>query len=73
MEKVIIYNQDNGVPAVVFPAPEELTHRTLEEIAQKSVPTGKPYAIIPASDLPSDTPQELWQVNDEDLTDGVGA
>jgi len=50
----IIYNQDNGVVAVIIPSPEALETMTIEEIAAKDVPAGKPYQIIDASELPSD-------------------
>jgi hypothetical protein len=50
----IIYNQDNGVAAIIIPSPEALETMTIEEIAAKDVPAGKPYQIIDASELPSD-------------------
>jgi hypothetical protein len=69
--KVIIYNQDNGVPAVVVPTQEALDQYGITAIAIKDVPAGKPFAIVDAADLP-DAPQETWVVDDADLTDGVG-
>jgi hypothetical protein len=72
MNQVIIYNQDNGIPAVLAPTPECLQEHTIQEIAVKDVPAGKLFAIIDASELPQDVPQEAWVVNDADLTDGVG-
>ena len=69
---VIIYNQNNGVPAVVTPTQEALEKYSIMEIAVKDVPTGKPFKIVDEADLPSE-PQELWIVDDADLTDGVGA
>jgi hypothetical protein len=71
MSQVIIYLQDNGIPAVVVPTPEALQSHTIQEIAVKDVPAGKKFAIINAADLP-DAPQETWVVNEADLTDGVG-
>jgi len=69
--KVIIYRQDNGAVAVVIPCDCGLT---IEQIAAKDVPTGKPYKIVNASDIPSDrTQREAWTVDEADLTDGVGA
>jgi hypothetical protein len=50
----IIYNQDNGVAAIIIPSPEALETMTIQEIAAKDVPAGKPYQIIDASELPSD-------------------
>ena len=70
--QVIIYLQDNGIVAVCTPTPEALQSHSIQEIAAKDVPTGKPFKIVDASDLP-DTPQEAWVINEADLTDGVGA
>jgi len=70
--QVIIYKQDNGVPAVVMPTIEALEQHGIMAIALKDVPHNKPFKIIDAADLPT-TPQETWVVNEADLTDGVGA
>jgi hypothetical protein len=72
MNRVIIYNQDNGIPAVVTPSPECLETHAIQEIAIKDVPAGKPFAIVNADDLPQDVPQEAWLVDESDLTDGIG-
>lgn len=72
MTEVIIYNQDNGIPAVVIPTPEVLALYSIHAIAVKDVPAGKPFKIIHAASLPQDAPQEAWVVSDADLTDGVG-
>ena len=71
MSQVIIYNQDNGVPAVVVPTQECLDSHGIMAIAIKDVPAGKPFKIIDASELPN-TPQETWVVDDSDLIDGIG-
>jgi hypothetical protein len=68
MSKVIIYKLDVGV-AVVNPAPD--CGLTIGQIALKDVPTGKPFKIIDASEVPEDTTS--WVVNDSDLTDGIGS
>ena len=70
--KAIIYNQDNGQVACFAPNPELLKHYTIEQCAIKDVPAGKPFAIVDASELPQDIPQEAWAVDDADLTDGIG-
>lgn len=70
--QIIIYNQDNGIPAVMVPAPECLETHSILEIAIKDVSAGKPFKIVNASDLPQDIPQEAWVINDADLNDGVG-
>jgi hypothetical protein len=47
---------------------------TLEEIAAKDVPTGRPYKIVDAADVPTDrSARYAWTVDEADLTDGVGA
>ena len=74
MAQVIIYKQDNGAVATIYPAPAALAQYGIDAIAQKDVPFGKPYKIINQADLPDRTNREkLWTVNDADLTDGVGA
>ena len=72
MTQVIIYNQDNGIPAVVMPTEEALDLHGIMAIAIKDVPAGKPFKIVDAADLPQDVPQEAWVVDDADLTDGIG-
>jgi hypothetical protein len=70
--QVIIYNQDNGIPAVVAPTEETLQQHGIMAIALKDVPAGKPFKIIDASELPQDIPQEAWEIDEADLTDGIG-
>jgi hypothetical protein len=72
MSQVVIYVQNNGVPAVVHPTPEALEEHTIAEIAVKDVPPGKPYKIVDSSELPFDVPQEAWVIDEKNLTDGVG-
>ena len=71
MTQCIIFNQDNGIPAVVMPTEEALDLHGIMAIAIKDVPAGKPFKIVDAADLP-DAPQEAWVIDDADLTDGVG-
>ncbi len=74
MNQVILYKQDNGVVAIIRPTEEALALYGIEAIAQKDVPTGKPFKIIDAADVPTDRSQRnAWTVNDADLTSGVGA
>ena len=70
--QVIIYNQDNGIPAVVTPTEEALQQHGIVAIAIKDVPAGKPFKIVDASELPADVPQEAWVIDEADLTDGFG-
>jgi hypothetical protein len=72
MTQIIIYNQDNEIPAILIPTQECLQTRSILEIAVKDVPAGKPFKIINASDLPQDIPQEAWTVDESELTDGIG-
>lgn len=63
MDHRIIYPTDDGV-AVIIPAPEWLAQEgnTLEALAAKDVPEGKPYKIVNVSDLPSDrTFRNAWE------------
>jgi hypothetical protein len=74
MNQRIIYPTDDGGVAIIIPAPNCLKEHTIEEIAAKDVPAGKPYKIVDVSDIPSDrTFRNAWTVNEADLTDGVGA
>jgi len=69
----IIYNQDNGVVAVIIPAPEAIEQHGIQAIAIKDVPAGKPFKIVDAADIPSDrSDRDAWTVDEADLTDGVG-
>lgn len=52
MTQAIIYPNNDGSVAVVIPAAE--CGLTIEEIAAKDVPAGKPFKIVNYSDLPED-------------------
>lgn len=67
----IIYPDDFGGVAVIIPAPE--CGLTVEEIAAKDVPEGKPYRIVDVADIPSDrTFRAAWEADIAE-PDGVGA
>ncbi len=51
MNQRIIYPTDDGGVAVIIPADCGLT---IEEIAAKDVPSGKPYKIVDVSEIPSE-------------------
>ena len=71
MNERIIYKTEEGGVAVIIPAPE--CGLTIEEIAAKDVPSGKPYKIVEEADVPSDrTFRDAWEVDETTLTDGVG-
>ncbi len=73
MNQRIIYENGEGGVSILIPTPECLLTHTIEEIAAKDVPAGKPYKIISALDIPPDrTFRDAWEaVIDE--PDGVGA
>ena len=52
MNQIIIYPNDEGGVALIMPAPE--CGLTIEEIAAKDVPAGKPYKIVDVAGLPTD-------------------
>jgi hypothetical protein len=74
MNQRIIYQNDDGGVAIIIPTPECLQEHTIEEIAVKDVPAGKPFKIVDANTIPTDrTFRNAWEVDEADLTDGVGA
>tara|TARA_Y100001947_G_scaffold94483_1_gene80566 strand:+ start:1425 stop:1637 length:213 start_codon:yes stop_codon:yes gene_type:complete len=69
--RIIYKNKENGV-TVLYPIPE--WSGTMEELAQKDVPTGLKYKIVEDSDIPTDHSfRGAWEVDEAELTDGVGA
>ena len=62
MTQRIIYPTDEGGVAVIIPAPEALQTMTIEQIAAKDVPAGKPFKIVNTSDIPEDrTFRNAWE------------
>ena len=62
MTQRIIYPTDDGGVAIIVPAPEYLADHTIEELAAKDVPAGKPFKIVDVSDIPSDrTFRNAWE------------
>jgi hypothetical protein len=60
MNKRIIYPTNDGGVAVIIPAPE--CNLTIEEIAAKDVPAGKPFKIVDIADIPEDrTFRNAWE------------
>jgi hypothetical protein len=60
MNQRIIYPTDEGGVAVIIPAPE--CELTIEEIAAKDVPAGKPFKIVDVADIPEDrTFRAAWE------------
>lgn len=67
----IIYKTIEGTVAIISPAPG--INMTIHELASKDVPTGRPYKIVPVEDIPTDrTFRNAWEIDDAELTDGVG-
>jgi hypothetical protein len=63
MSQRIIYPTDDGGVAVIIPAAE--CGLTIEEIAAKDVPAGKPYKIVDVADIPSDrTFRSAWEYSE---------
>jgi hypothetical protein len=74
MTKRIIYQNDEGGVNIIIPTPEVLEQHTIEEVALKDVPAGKPFKIVDANTIPTDrTFRNAWEVDEAELTDGVGA
>ena len=59
MNQRIIYPTDDGV-AIIVPAPD--CGLSIDEIAAKDVPEGKPFKIVDVSDIPEDrTFRNAWE------------
>ena len=68
----IIYKTSKGTVSVIAPSPR--WSGTMEELAQKDVPTGLKYKIVEDSVISSDRSfRNAWEVDEAELTDGVGA
>lgn len=60
MNKRILYPTDEGGVAIIIPAAE--SGWTIEQIAAKDVPAGKPFKIVDAADIPTDrTFRDAWE------------
>lgn len=60
MNQRIIYPTDDGGVAVIVPAPD--CGLTIEQIAAKDAPAGKPFKIVDVSDIPEDrTFRGAWE------------
>ena len=71
MKRIIYPHDADGGISVLIPAVG--SGLTVEEIALKDVPTGKPYKIIDTEDVPADrTFRAAWTADFTNF-DGVGA
>ena len=70
-DKRIIYKNTDGSVSVIVPITN--SGLTVEQIAKKDVPTGKAYKIVDVSEISSDrTFRNAWEIDESELTDGVG-
>jgi hypothetical protein len=68
MDKRIIYPTTDGGVAVIIAAPE--CGLSLQEIAAKDVPAGKPWKIVDAADIPADrTFRDAWTADFTEVTE----
>jgi hypothetical protein len=68
----IIYKTAEGTVSVIALSPNWTG--TMEELAKKDVPTGLKYKIVEDEIIPTDrTFRGAWEVEESELTDGVGA
>lgn len=60
MNQRIIYPTEDGGVAIIIPTSE--SQLTIEQIAAKDVPSGKPYKIVDVSNIPEDrTFRDAWE------------
>ena len=58
-KRILWQTEDGGVAVIV---PIDNCGLTVEEIAKKDVPSGRPYKIVDASEVPSDrTFRNAWE------------
>lgn len=73
MDQRVIYKTEDGGVAIIAPSPECLEKYTIQQIAEKDVPEGLPYKIVDVSEISSDrTFRNAWEIDESELTDGVG-
>lgn len=71
MRILIVYKQGNKVK-FISPSSPSASQNELHILAKSIVPLGQHYAFIPDSELPFEHSIELWDINDDDLNDGIG-
>lgn len=70
MDKVIVYQVDGQPVSIIYPCDCGLS---LEQIGQKDAPTGVPFWIVNASDLPQDrSDRDAWLLDEEQMGLPVG-
>jgi hypothetical protein len=64
MNQRIIYPNDEGGVSIIVPSPN--CGLTIEQIAAKDVPAGKPFQIVDVADIPSDrTFRNAWEYSND--------
>jgi hypothetical protein len=64
MNSRIIYPNDEGGVSIIVPSVN--CGLTIEQIAAKDVPAGKPYQIVDVSEVPSDrTWRNAWEYSND--------
>ena len=62
-QRIIFQNNEGGVSVIV---PSSNCGLTIEQIAAKDVPAGKPFQIVDVSEIPSDrTFRNAWEYSDD--------
>ena len=70
----IFYNDADGNLCVIIPTNGALAEHTIEEIADKDVPSGLAYKIGTTADQPSDRDfRNAWEMSSDEMTDGTGS
>jgi len=73
-DKRIFYNNADGDLCVIIPTDKALEEHTIEEIADKDVPSGLVYKIGTTADQPTDRDfRNAWEMSSSEMTDGTGA
>lgn len=73
MESIIVYLDADNLAALLIPTPEALSRYTIEEIAEKDVPNGRPYKIVRKSAVPTGwSSSSAWFSTIRTLASGVG-
>jgi hypothetical protein len=67
-KQVLIFKYNDQV-SILFPCSD---FRTLIEIGEKDIPNGIPFWIANEFQLPFNTPQETWDLDNMGTPDGYG-
>jgi len=73
MNQLILHENESGGVAICYPSPEALEIYTVTEIALKDTPTGNPFWVVDANQLPNDfTFFDAWELDIEALGEPTG-